>query len=169
MLPIRIATIPLSYVSLPPWVIFPTLTGNYRSANSLPQETGDWSEEAGAWQTLVQLLVRANKYMGFPGSSDGKESTFNAGDPGLILEVGKIPWRREWQPTPVFFPGEFHGQRGLVGYSPGVAKSRTQFRNWTTTTKMRRGIKRTLWEKWRNFKTIGLLFYITYSNPFCLY
>ena len=27
-------------------------------------------------------------------------------------------WRREWQPTPVFLPGEFHGQRSLVGYSP---------------------------------------------------
>ena len=32
--------------------------------------------------------------------------------------VGKIPWRREWLPTPVFLPGEFHGQRNLVGYSP---------------------------------------------------
>ena len=32
--------------------------------------------------------------------------------------VGKIPWRREWQPTPVFWPGEFHGQRSLGGYSP---------------------------------------------------
>ena len=32
--------------------------------------------------------------------------------------VGKIPWRRKWQPTPVFFPGKFHGQRSLVGYSP---------------------------------------------------
>ena len=31
--------------------------------------------------------------------------------------VGKIPWRREWQPTPVFLPGEFHGQRSLPGYS----------------------------------------------------
>ena len=30
---------------------------------------------------------------------------------------GKIPWRREWLPTPVFLPGEFHGQRSLVGYS----------------------------------------------------
>ena len=28
------------------------------------------------------------------------------------------PWRRKWQPTPVFLPGEFHGQRSLVGYSP---------------------------------------------------
>ena len=33
------------------------------------------------------------------------------------LCVGKIPWRRKWQPTPVFLPGEFHGQRSLVGYS----------------------------------------------------
>ena len=31
--------------------------------------------------------------------------------------VGKIPWRRKWQPTPVFLPGESHGQRSLVGYS----------------------------------------------------
>ena len=32
--------------------------------------------------------------------------------------VGKIPWRREWQPTPVFLPGESHGLRSLAGYSP---------------------------------------------------
>ena len=32
--------------------------------------------------------------------------------------VGKIPWRREWLPTPVFLPGEFHGHRSLAGYSP---------------------------------------------------
>ena len=32
--------------------------------------------------------------------------------------VRKIPWRRTWQSTPVFLPGEFHGQRSLVGYSP---------------------------------------------------
>ena len=31
---------------------------------------------------------------------------------------GKIPWRKAWQPTPVFFPGESHGQRSLTGYSP---------------------------------------------------
>jgi len=31
--------------------------------------------------------------------------------------VGKIPWRREWLPIPVFLPGESHGQRSLVGYS----------------------------------------------------
>ena len=31
---------------------------------------------------------------------------------------GKIPWRREWLPTPVLLPGKFHGQRNLEGYSP---------------------------------------------------
>ena len=31
--------------------------------------------------------------------------------------VGKIPWRRAWQPTPVFLPGEPHGQRSMAGYS----------------------------------------------------
>ena len=38
--------------------------------------------------------------------------------PGFYPWFGKIPWRRKWQPTPVFLPGEFHGQRSLVGYSP---------------------------------------------------
>ena len=32
--------------------------------------------------------------------------------------VRKIPWRRDWQPTPVLLPGEFHGQRNLAGYGP---------------------------------------------------
>ena len=36
--------------------------------------------------------------------------------------VGKFLWRREWQSTPVFSPGEFHGQRSLVGYSPWACK-----------------------------------------------
>ena len=39
------------------------------------------------------------------------------GKPGLDNWVGKIPWRREWQPTPVFLPGEFYEQRNLVGYT----------------------------------------------------
>ena len=45
----------------------------------------------------------------------------NAGDKrdeGLDPWVGKIPWRRAWQPTPVFLPEESHGQKSLVGYSP---------------------------------------------------
>ena len=55
-----------------------------------------------------------------PGDSDGKESACNAGDLGLI--PGSVPWRREQQPTPVFLPGEFHGQRSLAGHSPCACK-----------------------------------------------
>ena len=40
------------------------------------------------------------------------------GRPEFNPWVGKIPWRRKWQPTPVFLTGKFHGQRSLVGYSP---------------------------------------------------
>ena len=36
--------------------------------------------------------------------------------------VGKVPWRRKWQPTPVFLPGKSHGWRRLVGYSPWGGK-----------------------------------------------
>ena len=42
---------------------------------------------------------------------------FNIGDPGLIW-VGMTLWRRQWQSTPVFLPGESHGQRSLAGHSP---------------------------------------------------
>ena len=60
--------------------------------------------------------------LGFPGGSDGKESTCNAGELGLIPGVRKTLWRKEWQPTPVFLPGEFHGQRSLAGYMPWGGK-----------------------------------------------
>ena len=41
-----------------------------------------------------------------------------AGRGGFDPWVRKVPWRREWLPTLVFLPGESHGQRSLVGYSP---------------------------------------------------
>ena len=37
---------------------------------------------------------------------------------GGITDLGSIPWKKKWQPTPVFLSGESHGQRSLVGYSP---------------------------------------------------
>ena len=37
---------------------------------------------------------------------------------GFVPEFGKTPWRRAWQPTPVFLPGESHGQRSLAGCGP---------------------------------------------------
>ena len=67
------------------------------------------------WAFLVSQVVK-------------KKSSCNVGDLGSI--PGKIPWRRAWQPTLVFLPREFHGQRSLVGYSHGVAKSRTQLNDF---------------------------------------
>ena len=40
----------------------------------------------------------------------------------LIPELGRFPWRKVWQPIPVFLPGESHGQQSLVGYSPWGCK-----------------------------------------------
>ena len=45
--------------------------------------------------------------------------------------VGKIPWRRKWQSTPVLLPGKSHEQRSLVGYSLWVAKSQTCLTDFT--------------------------------------
>ena len=41
----------------------------------------------------------------------------DTGDMGSTPELGRFLWRKAWQPTPVFLPGESHGQRSLVGYS----------------------------------------------------
>ena len=69
---------------------------------------------------LFKLLITLLLFIGargFPGSSTGKESACNAGDPGSIPGSGRSPWRRERLPTPVFWPGEFHGL-----WSPGGRK-----------------------------------------------
>ena len=56
--------------------------------------------------------------------------------------VRKIPWRRKWQPTPVFWPGKFHGQRSLVGYSPwGHNESDTQQQHSVSDTGLMLEIK----------------------------
>ena len=58
---------------------------------------------------------------GSPGGTSGKESACQyRKQRRCVLDpwVRKIPWRRAWQPTPVFLPGKFHGYRSLAGYSP---------------------------------------------------
>ena len=77
--------------------------------------------------------------LGFPGGSVGKQSASYAGDHlqyrkrGLDPWIGKIPWRRKWQSTPEFLPGEADGQGSLAGYSPWDCKSQTVLSNQTTT------------------------------------
>ena len=73
---------------------------------------GEWL--SGIWRLLeIQL--------GLPRWRSNKEAACQCRRcrrQGFDPWVGKSPWRRKWQPTPVFLPGEFHGQRSLVGYSP---------------------------------------------------
>ena len=64
---------------------------------------------------------------GFPGGSGAMNLPVSAGD--TETQVQSLGWEdpleKEMQPTPVFLPGEFHGQRSLAGYSHGFAESDT--------------------------------------------
>ena len=54
--------------------------------------------------------------------------------------VGKIPWRRKWQPAPVFLPGKSHGSRSLVATVHGVAKSRTRLSDFPSLHNVAEGL-----------------------------
>ena len=131
--------------------------------------------------------------MGFPGSSAGKESACNAGDPSSIPEsgrstgegigyplqyswasfvaklvenppaigkpgfdpwVGKIPWRRERLPTPVFWPGEFHGL-----YSPWGCKE----------LDMTERLSLSLYSLCSIFITLRIFYFNVYSRSFSFF
>ena len=77
----------------------------------LSSRESDWS---GVW--LERTSQAALVVKDLPADADGHNRC--CFDPW----VGKIPWRRAWQPTPVFLPGEFYGQRSLLGYSPWGCK-----------------------------------------------
>ena len=67
------------------------------------------------------MTVKENYYpitLAFPGGSGSKSICLQCGRPRFNPWVGKIPWRRKWQPTPVLLPGESHGWKSLVGYNP---------------------------------------------------
>ena len=68
------------------------------------------------WASLIAWSVK--NLPAVQACSAGRDPTFGPW-------VGKLPWRRKWQPTPVFLPGESHGQRSLAGYSPWGCKSWT--------------------------------------------
>ena len=63
---------------------------------------------------LISIILLHAVY----GGSDGKESACQCRRLGFYPWVRKIPWRKEWLPTPVFLPGKPHKYRSLVGYSP---------------------------------------------------
>ena len=65
-----------------------------------------------SYQNVTELLEINNR--DFWGGSDRKRIYLQCGRPVFNPWVGKIPWRRAWQPTAVFLPGESHGQRSLA-------------------------------------------------------
>ena len=67
------------------------------------------------WRQPILVGIQGRRR--FPWRFSGKESTCQCRGLGFNPWIGKIPCRRKWQPTPVFLPGESHGQRSLVGYS----------------------------------------------------
>ena len=82
--------------------------------------------------THTHIYINIHTYLGFPGGSEGKESTCNAGETGSIPGSGRFPWRRECLPTPVFLPGEFHGQKEPSGLQ-SMELQRVRH-NWVTNT-----------------------------------
>ena len=77
------------------------------------------------------ITGRTHKTRDFPGGTGGKEPACQCRRRKRLRFnpwVGKIPWRRAWQPTPVFLPRECHGQRSLAT-AHGVTKSRTRLGN----------------------------------------
>ena len=89
----------------------------------------------------------------------GKNPTFDVGDViDKVIEpwVGKILWRRKWQPTPVFLSGKFQGQRKLAGYDPWGHKELDTTEQLSTEQWERRNVKwpQALWKAvWQFLKS----------------
>ena len=82
-----------------------------------------WAAVYGVAQSPTRLKQLSSSsssksYIGLLRPFSWQRICLQCGRPGFNPWFGKIPWKRKWQPTPVFLPGESHGQRSLVGYSP---------------------------------------------------
>ena len=74
--------------------------------------------------------IMTSVFSGLPWWLRDKESACSAGDSRRLRSkpwIGTIPWRRAWQPTPIFLPGKSHGHRSLAGYGPW---DRKEFQTW---------------------------------------
>ena len=85
-----------------------------------------WEECSSFCVYLLFLEIRLMKCTGESQWSTCQCRKFRFGP-----RLRKIPWRRKWQPTPVFLPREFHGQRSLAGYSPLMGYSSIGSQSWT--------------------------------------
>ena len=88
----------------------------------------------------------------------GKESTCQCWRCRFDPWVSKIPWRRKWQPIPVFLPGKYRGQRSLAGYSPwGLKESRHDLA--TKQEQQLKVCKNVFWTWPSIWKVLSILFY----------
>ena len=125
-----------------------------------------WAAPAGSFSNFISW-EKASKYLQgfsraggtFPGGTSHKEPAFQCRrhkrcrfDPW----IREIPWRRAWQPTLIFLPGESHGQRSLVGYSPWSCRVR---HDWSdlACTHSRAETSGLLWVKQNPLQTLHLL------------
>ena len=76
-----------------------------------------WDREY-SQQPAIHIFTQNYRAPGLPWWLSGKEPACQCRRSRFDPWAGKIPWRRKWQPTPVFLPGKSHGQRSLVGCSP---------------------------------------------------
>ena len=84
-------------------------------------DMGTSFSEVGFGRCSHRLFIKVLRILYFPGSTRGEEPACQRRrhkTPSFGPWVGKVPWRRKRQPTPVFLPGDSHGQRSLVGNSP---------------------------------------------------
>ena len=128
-----LCTLPQSYLLKTPWRGL--LTRRVKEMTSKSPSTPSYNipnkVNSYFFKKRPSLQVDSLSSEGFPSCSNGNENEGNSGSlPGL-----GIPWRRKWQPTPVFLPGESHGQRSLVGYSPQGCKSQTRLSNYHNSYK----------------------------------
>ena len=104
----------------------------YRAVVGVHEETDDWLFENQKDKSYTTVTIVNNTVLHiwkflreFPGGSvvknPPKQETQEMWVPSHVV-IGKIPWRRKWQPTPVFLPRESNGQRSLVNYSPWGCK-----------------------------------------------
>ena len=120
----------------PPWWTSQSASGSGCPLTREEKSEWRWLQRTKPWAVVRRNETDLLKATGFPGGARGKEPVCRCRRPERLRFspwVGKIPWRRKWQPTPVFLPGESHGQRSLAGYTVhGVAKSQTRL-NWLST------------------------------------
>ena len=111
-----ISTSELAWIVSPP----PNLWGTYSCfERHLPfWSWGGKNTGVGCHSLLQEIFLNQGLNPGLLHCRQTLKCLSHQGRAGFDPWVGKIPWRRKWQSTPVLLPGKSHGQRSLVGYSP---------------------------------------------------